>query len=592
MPVRRFSINRVLATLGASALAFTLAAAPVGAATEDGPTPAPTATPAVDVLPPDIVAPTDEPAPAPSETPAATPSAPEESIAEPSPTEIPADIPMSGQQALAPEAVTPQATEDPALLDSEEDSREGEIDLEAIPFGSDTIQAFSLRTASAQATATGLPAHPHVRFAAPTQIGWNWPSSGVVIAGDWDRNGHSDMLLRRADGTLWFYPATSSTRFGSARQIGHGWGSFDLLFSGIDFDRDGNLDLIARRADGKLYAYYGNGRGGFRSSAQIGNGWGVMRSITAMTSSVNGQAALLATDRSGRMYIYPTTGSGFAAPIALGYGWGGMRHIVGSGDWDGNGRSDFIAVDANGYLRLYAASSSATSFSGYQIGNGWGGATTIGTTKQTSTGTTIHAILGGRLMSYPVTTRPAPTPPPVSIEPGTEVPYSASGRTYIAPGSAPGSGLGSTVVYRVEVEIGLPVNVEAFASEVHTILNDSRGWRRNFVRTDGATTIRLILASPTLVDRLCAPLDTGGYTSCRVGNNVVINAHRWAYNAAPFANAGGSLALYRQYVINHEMGHAIGNRHVQCPGAGRLAPIMQQQTLYVEPCRPNGWPNP
>lgn len=269
-----------------------------------------------------------------------------------------------------------------------------------------------------------------------------------------------------------------------------------------------------------------------------------------------------------------------------------MRHIVGTTDWDGNGRSDLLVIDGSGYLRLYTAQSDGMSFKAYQIGQGWGTATSIGTTAQTNSGTTIHAILGGRLMSYPVTTRPAPTPPPVSIEPGTEVPYSASGRTYIAPGSAPGSGLGSTVVYRVEVEIGLPVNVEAFASEVHTILNDSRGWRRNFVRTDGATTIRLILASPTLVDRLCAPLDTGGYTSCRVGNNVVINAHRWAYNAAPFANAGGSLALYRQYVINHEMGHAIGNRHVQCPGAGRLAPIMQQQTLYVEPCRPNGWPNP
>lgn len=188
---------------------------------------------------------------------------------------------------------------------------------------------------------------------------------------------------------------------------------------------------------------------------------------------------------------------------------------------------------------------------------------------------------------------PAPAPAqPAKPQPSGQLPWSASGRTSVVGGSQNGSGLGPTLTYQVEVEDGLPIDGAAFANQVHSILNDKRGWRKNFNRVPGGGRLRVILASPALVDRLCAPLNTQGYTSCRRGNNVIINVHRWAYATRPFTQAGGSLTQYRQYVINHEMGHALGHGHRQCPGPGQLAPVMQQQTLFVSPCKPNGWPNP
>ncbi|HEX2317312.1 MAG TPA: DUF3152 domain-containing protein [Thermomonospora sp.] len=180
--------------------------------------------------------------------------------------------------------------------------------------------------------------------------------------------------------------------------------------------------------------------------------------------------------------------------------------------------------------------------------------------------------------------------------PRVSVPQSASGRYAVVPGTAtaPKGRRGAVVRYMVEVERGLPFRGTDFAAEVHRILNDRRGWGRGrtmrFVRVSrGPVRFRVSLSSPALVDRKCAPLVTGGQLSCGRGGRAVLNARRWGLGAASY---GRDLATYREYLVNHEVGHLLGHQHQRCPGPGRRAPVMVQQTKSLYGCRPNPWPFP
>jgi hypothetical protein len=173
------------------------------------------------------------------------------------------------------------------------------------------------------------------------------------------------------------------------------------------------------------------------------------------------------------------------------------------------------------------------------------------------------------------------------------VPASASGELVVVPGvqAAPGPGAVRTV--RIEVERGLAVDPGLFALTVMTTLNDPRGWGADgsvtFARTDADADLSVVLASPRLVDRLCAPLATAGKVSCGTNDRAVLNVRRWIEGAAGW---DGDKVAYRQYLVNHEVGHLLGHRHEYCAGAGKLAPLMQQQSGSTGACTPNAWPFP
>lgn len=179
--------------------------------------------------------------------------------------------------------------------------------------------------------------------------------------------------------------------------------------------------------------------------------------------------------------------------------------------------------------------------------------------------------------------------------------------------------------YTIEVEDGVDPSDysgdDSFAAAVEATLSNPQSWTgtgRVSLQRVGADypnpDFRVRLTSPATTSQanLCGfdiPYPTSCYTR-GFQRSVVINLARWVRAALAF---NGDLGLYRQYAINHEVGHALGNGHVGCQENGGLAPVMMQQTFgvandyvaqlnAVDPynskavpadhkvCRPNAWP--
>ncbi|MTD55074.1 DUF3152 domain-containing protein [Amycolatopsis pithecellobii] len=179
--------------------------------------------------------------------------------------------------------------------------------------------------------------------------------------------------------------------------------------------------------------------------------------------------------------------------------------------------------------------------------------------------------------------------------------------------------------YTIEVEDGIdPASYagdDSFARTAEATLSDSRSWigtgKVSLQRVDASfpnPDFRVRLTTPDTATRA----DLCGFgipfpTSCYIRGfqrSVIINLSRWVRGALAF---GADMGTYRQYAINHEVGHALGKTHVGCQQNSDLAPVMMQQTFGVSNdyvaqlnqvdiynskavpadgkiCKPNAWP--
>ncbi|MBB3661827.1 hypothetical protein FB384_000731 [Prauserella sediminis] len=214
--------------------------------------------------------------------------------------------------------------------------------------------------------------------------------------------------------------------------------------------------------------------------------------------------------------------------------------------------------------------------------------------------------------------------PTAELPDGSEFTRRGQGTWHVVPGGSDPVGAGGRLLrYTIEVEDGIdPAGIageDSYASTVEAILaDDDRGWvssgdvRLQRVDDSGPEADFYVrLTTPETAKDVCG--DAIPYpASCHVNGEVVINLARWVRGAKAFSS---DLTAYRQYAINHEVGHALGNGHVGCAKEGALAPVMMQQTFGVandyvaklndtqggdagsvpadgKTCRPNAFPNP
>lgn len=216
--------------------------------------------------------------------------------------------------------------------------------------------------------------------------------------------------------------------------------------------------------------------------------------------------------------------------------------------------------------------------------------------------------------------------PTAELPKGGEFTKSGKGTWHVVPGSGrPVGADGELYRYTVEVEDGIDAasygGEETFAGVVDATLNDPRSWtgdgkvRFQRVAERSKADFSVSLTTPKTAHKpdICG-FQIKYESSCfrRSMDRVVINLARWVRGAKAF---NADLGAYRQYAINHEVGHALNNGHVGCARSGDLAPVMMQQTFGVannyvaklnradptnysavdrdgKVCKPNAWPNP
>ena len=201
-------------------------------------------------------------------------------------------------------------------------------------------------------------------------------------------------------------------------------------------------------------------------------------------------------------------------------------------------------------------------------------------------------------------------------------PFTAAGTGawHIVPGASAQVGAAQEHLFTYTVEIENGVDTSGFGGDdsvahmVEATLANPKSWthdpRFGFRRIDsGEPDFRVSLTSRATTESACGfdiPIDSSCYNSDL--GRVVLSEVRWVRGALSFE---GDIGSYRQYQINHEVGHAIGyQRHEGCAEDGQLAPVMMQQTFgtrnddiaALDPqgvvpkdgkkCRFNPWPYP
>ncbi|MFD7078334.1 FG-GAP-like repeat-containing protein [Nocardioides sp. NPDC059952] len=226
--------------------------------------------------------------------------------------------------------------------------------------------------------------------------------SKITATGNIGGTSANDLVGKNAKGYLVRYTGNGAggfTRVGTTRSLG----GFDKLAATGDVNKDGKRDLIGRKS-GALYYFKGSGSGTFGSPVKLATqspSWSSLVQISGYGDFTgDGRGDLIGRDSSNRGWIYPASGSGFgkplgpyadvnrtlvgavnlvgnslpdlvmksgstlyvkpnsgrvslAAPVDSGITLTSATALMNAGDWNRDGKGDFLAKMSDGSVRLY-----------------------------------------------------------------------------------------------------------------------------------------------------------------------------------------------------------------------------------------------
>lgn len=156
-----------------------------------------------------------------------------------------------------------------------------------------------------------------------------------------------------------------------------------------------------------------------------------------------------------------------------------------------------------------------------------------------------------------------------------------------------------------KVDDNIKYSNKRFNNKVRKVLKHPKGWEYVFKQSpyhkkitfkfvpwntihniDSKRKITIRLSSNKTVEKICGLANK--LSCCNMQTKECwLNFYRWINGANP---SQLPLYKYRNYMINHEVGHALGRFHTTCPCVGCTAPIMMQHTVSIGECTPNDKP--
>ena len=149
-------------------------------------------------------------------------------------------------------------------------------------------------------------------------------------------------------------------------------------------------------------------------------------------------------------------------------------------------------------------------------------------------------------------------------------------------------GGGDSAEYTYAFDRSIPASMQTF---ITSTIQDSRGWRGKGYyfqqsATKQAADIIFYLKSN---EDITAMFTMDGFSVCYTvegKSKIYINQKNWDTPPSAFT---GSKETYRQYVVQHEVGHALGMGHEKPQTENAQCHPMYQQTRGTTKCLPNPW---